>query len=357
MLRNLFALIAGAVALILALPAMLVAVALWMVRSLTERFANATAPDVAEGDPFVQFDAQVGWTPRPDLSTHGTDLNGDLFHFTTDGDGWRGNGSVDDADVVVFGDSFAFGFAIDDEDFFGNLARDFRIKAIGAPGYNMVQALHWMHALAPKIAGKTLVWFLYPPNDLEDNIRPSMLQYRTPFVREREDGGWEKVTKHLSDSPWPFPSRKRHFENYVEICSGTDLSRRVFSACEHLIREAADLARSVGSGLVVVTVPELSPLAQGQLEQARSQPGAGDGYDGSLPDQRIGAICREVGIPFIALADELGSEDYLEKDVHWNAAGHRKVHAALRRIWTERPPAPGPANPQEEVAAPARTAS
>ncbi|NNF28981.1 MAG: hypothetical protein HKN73_17280, partial [Gemmatimonadetes bacterium] len=152
-------------------------------------------------------------------------------------------------------------------------------------------------------------------------------------------------------------SRKRHFENYVEICSGTDLSRRVFSACAHLIREAADLAQSVGSGLVVVTVPELSPLAQGQLEQALAQPGAGEGYDASRPDRRIEEICREVGIPFIALADELGPEDYLEKDVHWNASGHLKVHDALRRIWTERPPAPHPSGRPEEVAAPARTAS
>lgn len=357
MLRNLFALIAGAVALILALPAMLVAAALWMVRALTERFADARTPPIADGDPFVQFDSEVGWTPRANLNTHGTDLNGDFFHFTTDQDGWRGRGSVDDADVVVFGDSFAFGFGIDDEAFYGNLARDFRIKAVGAPGYNMVQALHWMHALAPKIAGKTLVWFLYPPNDLEDNIRPSMLQYRTPFVRERGDAGWEKVTKHLSEDPWPFPSRKRHFENYVEICSETDLSRRVFSACAHLIREAADLAQSVGSGLVVVTVPELSPLAQGQLEQALSQPGAGDGYDAAVPDRRIEQICKDAGIPFIALADELGPGDYLEKDVHWNAAGHRKVHDALRRIWTERPPAPDPSGSSEVVATPARSAS
>ncbi len=355
MIRTLLALIAGALALVLALPAMLVALGLWIVRAITARLADAAAPQLVEGDPFVQFDPEVGWTPRPNLSTHATDLNGDFFHFTTDQDGWRGRGAVEDADVVVFGDSFAFGFGIDDAAFYGNLGREFAIKAVGAPGYNMVQALHWMHALAPKIAGKTLVWFLYPPNDLEDNVRPSMLRYRTPFIRERKGGnGWEKVTHHLSEEPWPFPSRKRHFENYVEICSDSDLSRRVFRASDVLIREAADLARSLECGLVVATVPELSPLAQRQLEEARRQPGAGDGFDASRPDQRIGRTCADLGIPFVALADELSAADYLEKDVHWNAEGHRKVHDVLRRIWTERPPPPSPAEAPEQAQPAAR---
>ena len=344
MVRNILALLAGLFALVLAVPAALVIVPLTVIRRCTAWMAERRSPEVAKGDPFVQFDPKAGWTPRPDLDTHGLDLNGDFFHFTTDGDGWRGRGKVEDADVVVFGDSFAFGFGIDEKEFYGHLDPEFSIKAVGAPGYNMVQSLQWMHELAPRIAGKTLVWFVYPPNDLEDNIRPSMFHYRTPFVRERSDGVWEPVNRHLVEEPWPFPSRKRHFENFVEICSDTDLSRRVFSACGSLIREAAALATSLESGLVVVTVPELSILADRQLRKARSSSGVADSYDPELPDRRIGEMCRALGIPFVALADELGAEDYLENDVHWNGAGHRKVHEVLRRIWRDRPPPPGPAD-------------
>ena len=213
-------------------------------------------------------------------------------------------------------------------------------RAIGAPGYNMVQTLHWMRELAPRTSGKPLVWLIYPPNDLEDNIRPSMLQYRTPFVRKRDDGTWEAVTSHLTDEPWPFPSRKRHFENFVDICSDTDLGRRVFSACRHLLSEAAALAASMDSPLVVATVPELSLLADRQLKRARAESLSGDSYDPTVPDRRIGEICSDLGVSFVALSDELGEADYLENDVHWNAAGHRKVHEVLRRIWRDRPPPP-----------------
>ncbi|MGI9629043.1 MAG: hypothetical protein ACR2QM_19585, partial [Longimicrobiales bacterium] len=297
-------------------------------------------PEVSAGDPFVQFHPVAGWTPRPNLDTHAYDLNGDVFHFTTDSDGWRSRGSLDDAEMVVFGDSFAFGYGIDDNGFFGDMDPSFKIKAIGAPGYNMVQAVHWMRELAPRTAGKPIVWLLYPPNDLEDNIRPSMLQYRTPFVREK-DGAWGTVTSHLSEEVWPFPNRKPHFENFVDICSGTDLSRRVFSACRHLIAEAADIARENRSGLVIATVPELSPLAKGQLVKAQARSTATE-YDPDLPDRRIAEICQEMGVSFVPLNRELDGSDYLENDVHWNASGHRKVHGVLKQIRGQAPPPPAP---------------
>lgn len=333
--RTLFVAVAGVVALVLAIPAALLVLPFWGVRKVTAFVAEARAPQTEEGDPFIQYDERVGWTPRPNLDTHATDLNQDIFQIRTDSSGWRGRRTVEEADVVVFGDSFAFGFAVDDAEFFADLDPDFAVKAIGAPGYNMVQSLMWLRSMAERLKGKTVVWLVYGPNDFEDNIRPSMLEYRTPFLKETEDGAWVLETSHLSDKPWPFPSRKRHYENYVEICSDTDLTRRVFSACRYLLEEARDLCASLSARLIVCTVPELSPLALKQMEKARAGATSPDSLDPDLPDQRLAQVCQELGIAFVPLARSLTSADYLENDVHWNAEGHRKVNRILKELWQQ----------------------
>ncbi len=335
LLRTILAALSGLVALVLALPIMVLVLPFWAVRWATTVLAEQRAPEVAEGDPFIQFDENVGWTPRPSLDTHATDLNGDLFQIRTDSDGWRGRRTLEEADVVVFGDSFAFGFAVDDDEFFADIDPDFAVKAIGAPGYNMVQSLMWLRTMADRLKGKTVVWLIYGPNDFEDNIRPSMLEYRTPFVRETKEGQWELVTSHLSDKPWPFPSRKRHYENYAEICSDTDLTRRVFSASEYILREARDLCESLSARLIITTVPELSPLALKQMKKAQAGSLKPEALDPGLPDRRLAAICKDLRLQFIPLETELSSAHYLDYDVHWNAAGHRKINRLLKKIWQE----------------------
>jgi hypothetical protein len=329
-MRTLLATIAAILTLPLVLSAVILAAPFRAVAGATVRLARRLEPQAHPWGELTEFHADVGWKPKPDLMTHALDFNGEPFRVVTDADGWRGGGTVAESDVVVFGDSFAFGNAIEEEAFFGNLPGAVRIKAVGAPGYNMVQSLWWMDRMGPQLTGKDVVWLIYPANDLEDNLRPQMKAYRTPFVRE-SDGGWEIVADHVRQEPWPFPFRRPNTEYFVEICRPSYLSQRAFSACAFLLERAAAVCRSHGARLTVMTIPDLSAMNQRIYAALLDGSGIAD-YDPDLPDRNIGKLAAELGVPFVALADHLEPADYFAEDVHWNARGHQRVAAVLRDI-------------------------
>jgi len=136
-----------------------------------------------------------------------------VCHLTTDGEGWRGRTELRESDIVVFGDSFAFGYGVDDKKFFAGLNPDVRIKSIGVNGYNMVQSLFWMERLSVQLTGKLVVWFVYFGNDLYENLQPNLERYRMPFVRSfNGTGDWEIVTSHINATKWPFSSERRYHQ-------------------------------------------------------------------------------------------------------------------------------------------------
>jgi hypothetical protein len=57
-----------------------------------------------------------------------------VFEASTDGEGWRGRRTIEESDVVAFGDSFAFGHGVNDRDFFADRMTRLKMKAVGADG-------------------------------------------------------------------------------------------------------------------------------------------------------------------------------------------------------------------------------
>jgi hypothetical protein len=129
---------------------------------------------------LIEFDKAFGWKSRPRIDAY--HLADDVFHFTTGDDGWRGRRRLDESEIVVFGDSFAWGYGIDDEHHFAQLAEPLRVKTIGTMGYNMAHSLMWMERLSADLFDRLIVWFIYYGNDLYDKLTPHMRQYRAPFV-------------------------------------------------------------------------------------------------------------------------------------------------------------------------------
>lgn len=352
-IRSLLAVIGSALGLALAAPVAVLALPFWITSALTRRIGGWIEPPITPWPEVVRFDAGLGWSLRPDLDVNAEALNGDPFHFRTDSEGWRGERPLSDCEVVVVGDSFAFGHAVDEHAYFGHRVREIGAKAAGVPGYNMVQTLLWLRALGPRLEGKQVVWLIYPGNDLEDSLRPHVLGNRSPFVRERRDdrGGWEIVTHHLDPTKWPFPNRRPNYETYVEICTPSLLSRRVFAACEYLIEQGRDVCDRVGARLTVMTVPDLSDLVRDQVRGVVSEMLEPETFDPELPDRRIAEICARLDVPFVPLADHLTPGDYQTDDVHWNRRGHQRFARLLERlVRTDLGPG-GPARARETVAA------
>jgi hypothetical protein len=325
---------AGVVGLLLALPLLAISLPFHIVRGLTVRLGRRLEPSYSAWNEVIEFDLRFGWKAKRLLNTY--HLADDVFHVTTDSDGWRGSARLEDSDMVVFGDSFAWGHGIDDKHHFANLSRRLNIKCIGANGYNLVQEYLWMEHYAPVLKDKLVVWFIYLGNDLHENLVPHMHGYRMPFVRQRPDGGdWEIVASHIKPEKWPFALKVTHAdydEKVAEICSDTFLSERAFSACEFLLAKGKALCDQAGTDLVVCSIPDPHLLTQKGHELLRSRGGDPATFDADRPDRQLARICTQLGVRFIPLKGQLDARHYYKQDVHWNQKGHRAVARLLMSL-------------------------
>lgn len=335
-LRMLYTVVVSLVGLLLAAPVVILALPVWAVFALTRLFARVLEPPTATWRELVTFDPAIGWRPRPHVNAHFLIERDEVFHVVTDASGWPGRAALADSQMVIFGDSLAFGFGVDDARCY-RAHMPLRVKAISAPGYNSVQQLLLMRELAPALAGKLVVWFVYHGNDLYDNLSPVMGPYRTPFVRETEDGKWEIVTRHLSPRPWRYSSHRHRGwqEDLASLYAPTFLAGRAYAAVDFLLGEGRAVCDAVGARLAVFSIP--SPYAlRGpdgiRLARFCPEPGA---FDPDFPDRRLEEICRRHGIPFVAGARHLSRQDYKALDDHWNERGHRTVADALTRLYRD----------------------
>ena len=344
LLRTLLALPATLVALAATVPVVALALPFWAV-SASVRLASAllrrVRPHAVPWQELVEFEPVIGWKPRAGLDAHAT---GDRsFHLTTDGEGWRGGGTLAEAEVVALGDSFAFGTGVDDRDFFASQPVGVRIKGVGANGYSMVHALLLLERLSDRLAGKLVVWMVYYGNDLLENLKPNLGSYRMPFVREAQEGlGWEIVTHHVRPEPWPMPDERAYLKRLAELCCPGYLSRRAYAACEHLIARGHALCARSGVGLVVMGVPDPKQLDRVEIAWLASLVPDAEGFDPARPDRELQAICTRLGVRFVTLRDHLARSDYKDTDCHWNRHGHRRVADLLAELYrnTARPERP-----------------
>jgi hypothetical protein len=340
-LRTVLAFVAAAVALAAILPILAVVLPLLAISIATRAGARLGRPKSASFEQITDYDPVLGWKPRPNLDAlHAHNANVNAFRIKTGPDGWRGRATLEDSDIVVFGDSFAAGYGVGDRDFFAELSHTPRIKSIGIGGYCQVQQLMWMRRLAPALKGKLVVWFVYYGNDLYDNLAPDMQGYRKPFLREHGTAGeWEIVSTHIDPTPWPIlaPSRKaghHYYPRLADLCSDTFLSSRAYGACEFLLREGLKVCDEVGADLVVMTIPEPLQISSGGCRYLESL--GARAFDPTYPDRRLEEICTRLDLGFLAGASFLDEGDYLAGDCHWNERGNRRVAAALHALYASR---------------------
>ncbi|HEY6104165.1 MAG TPA: SGNH/GDSL hydrolase family protein [bacterium] len=354
LLRAVYASAATILALVLVAPVLVLGLPFWVVAFLTRTLARRLEPPFGTWRDLVRFDRTIGWRPRPNVDGYFLSEQGDVFHVVTDGEGWPGRHGFVEGDVIVFGDSIAFGWGIDAARSYKELSPRLRIKTVSAPGYNLVQELLLMHEIAPRLTGKLVVWFIYHGNDLYDNLSPFMGSYRTPFVRNAKDGlGWEIVTSHLRPRAWRIgPGRHDWRRGLASLYGPTFLAQRAYSACDFLLGEAKKICDGAGAHLVVCTIPSPSALGEraSRLKRYSEQP---ESFDPGFPDQQIGELCRARGISFIAGTRHITLSDYNRPDDHWTERGHRRMAEVLQRIYDEHARGARGAGPMADQSLPA----
>ena len=317
------------------LPLFLAGLPLILVGILTKFFKAVwlrLAPKPVSWQNLIEYMPEVGWKPRANMNAH-VRVDG-VYRLTTDRHGWRGSAKIDDCNVVVFGDSYAFGYGVDDKDYFANHADGLRIKAIGVNGYNMVQELWWMHRLKPKLKDKLVVWFVYHGNDLLENLTPNLAHYRMPFLRlDASTQSWQIVTDHVSAKPWTTSKARDYYKSLATYCQPSRAPERIFDACAFLIKEGKSVCEDTHSQLVVMSIPDVTQIVPSHAHVLTSFLSDSADFDPDYPDKKLKAICDGLSIPFVTLKDYLSAEDHKSRDPHWNAGGHYKVAAAIQESY------------------------
>jgi len=342
--RSGLAFLGSLLGLLLTLPILALALPFWIAGVCTRRIAGLLEPRFLPWSSIVGFDPLIGWRPKPNLEVHG--LAEEVFRITTGADGWPGNTSMAEADLVVLGDSFAFGYGVNDRAMFSRLVQDVRVKPIGSPAYNLVQELLILREYSSQLAGKLVVWFVFLGNDLWDNLYPYTHMYSTPFARrDNMRGNWRIENRHLSPKTRPYEYDAKHdriiWERLADICSSTHLSERAYSACEYLVSEAQDICERGGARLCVFTIPDSAQLSPERLEDLRARSSNPDSFDPEFPDRKLSEICLNRGVAFLAGRAHLTRADYRQGDRHWNERGHRRIAQILGELYRLHSPGGG----------------
>lgn len=324
---------------VLVLPALLPAVVIRTVSRVAALAGQAVEPPHSSWPELMRFHPELGWKPQPNQNTYcETAHDPELFHVVTDPDGWPGLLTVEESDVIVVGDSLAFGYAVDHAQSFANKAGTLRVKGVGAPGYNLVQEVILMRLLGPSLSGKPVIWIVYYGNDLYDNLSPQMRGYRTPFVRRSPTSGdWEIVTSHVTSAPWLASEgrhrRGRHRSILDSLHRPNPFSSRAYSASRFLLQEAKTICSLHGASLIVFAAP--SPLHLRHPNQNTSQAHIKrEDYTGvEVPDRAFAEMCEELGIPLIKGSEWLTREHFRRTDDHWNVRGHDRVAELVQEAY------------------------
>ena len=342
-IRNILAIIVSMLGMLLFVPILILGLFLQLISSLTQIITHLIEPKCQNWTDIVEFNPKVGWKPIANLNTHYKTMDNEVCHTITDSEGWLGKKNFSESDIVVVGDSYAFGWGVDIGNSYIEVDPNLRIKAVGSPGYSMVHELILMRQLSTQLAEKLVVWFICLQNDLYDNLRPeNQYFYRTPFVRNVNDGTeWEIVTSHVNSTKWPYPTLKENCHQlFGKSCMQGPLSKHVYSACNFLIREGHDTCKKVGAHLVVMTIPckeQLKDFGQsGRRKIASHLVNVNENeIDPAYPDQRFSDICSKLGIPFYAGRNFLNLKDYKIHDCHWTEQGNRRVARFLADIYND----------------------
>jgi len=346
---------------------LLAALPLLLALLVCELILRVAGPVPAEPDPRTSdqgfltcdHDSLLGWIFPPGAAGDFEDDNSPVV-IETNAWGLRGPEYDLDPDgihVVVLGDSYAFGWGVEEEDSFPRelerLLRerfgDLSLTVInaGIPGYGLYQQIEMLRHIRRHVPLDVVISTFSLANDPVDELRiarytPDRLRDYVPAVRD--PASFVSWLSRSSRTVSLLDQRTRSLQLFLAN-AGAGARDLAAASMTRLIDECDE----VGTPLLVVVVPQRNQILRG---------GVAGWFAGQLT-RKLRALPREItrryGVPLVELTASLASvqqrvDAYLPNDAHWSPAGHeavaRAVAEALPAAWLTRdgiPPADGKA--------------
>jgi acetyltransferase AlgX (SGNH hydrolase-like protein) len=277
------------------------------------------------------------------------------FSYTTDRDGFRNaDAPPDQAQIVAVGDSWTFGFGVDDSVAWPRLLADslrpVRVRNLGLIGSGPEQYTRILERFGLPLHPSVILYGVFPGNDLDDQEafeqwermgRPgNFAEWRTYGPAGRRPPLWQRSYLAVAlEEGWKY-RHERFAGSTIRLPDGSPLqlaparllpkaerSHRgdpAFDGVLAAVDRARALATGVGARLVVLVFPtkeEVYLPLQGQAAPP-------------LTSRWVPAL-RELGVDCLDLTDTLraharGAPLYFEVDGHVNAVGNRVIAQALQ---------------------------
>ena len=337
--------------------------------SITEGFETWDKPGFVPADELL-------WLHQPYYRIEGQYTRGDLgkalcfsdtlprtYDLKYDRNGFRNDSDLDSADIAVVGDSFVESPILPSSALATSVLAELensRVANLGVSGYGPQQELGVLKRYAVNLHPKTIVWFFYEGNDLEDareyETKAARLPKRLDQVNRRFQRSFTRnaLWAFLRTSRGCVPSReveqrygivrdnqgvehRIHFAYPVLPLSHSDLE--ALEKAKSVLAEAHRLCREHGIRLIVVFGPTEYRVYQGLHNLASVSEEVQEWVINDLPD-RLRTIVSDISsdIKYVDLTPTFKSEVasgtpvFLPDDTHWSSDGHRIVAQTIHKI-------------------------
>jgi hypothetical protein len=294
--------------------------------------------------------------------------------FTYDRWGYRNASEMEEADVVLLGDSFVEGWYVsDDQTAAAQLAARLHrpVANLGVAGYGTLQALRVLKGDALRRTPTVVAWFFFEGNDLYDDQSfentllagppggESATAHATGLTR---DHGWgrrsfvlnffqriRRWSHPLIPNRAPYwarltrpggPTQRVYFFNYGAI-PWTEYEEKRWTVARTAFEEGVAFAREHGIHLIFVYVPTKYRVFRDFIEIPQGSPLEHWDVWHLLP-VRFQDFCMSAAVPCVDPTDRLrqavagGGTPYPANDTHWSPEGDAIVAAAIEDVVRQR---------------------
>jgi hypothetical protein len=285
----------------------------------------------------VNFDAELGWRPLPNLSKQG-DYWGITRPARTNSHGWRdsehaGPKPAGVRRAVLLGDSFAFGLGVDDGERVSDLIEQafqrLEVLNMGVTAWGTDQQLRALELDGFAYAPDIVVLLTFPHNDLDDVRRERNCSWPKPhfdlvngelrLVKPRLT--WDVRLRSLSYCAEFIYDRLRTKDTDARMVAGWE-SRDAIPLYAAIVQRMAEECTAKGVRMVAVIAYPPERLEAGPSEA----------------EKRARAALEDAGFAVCDTLDAFrehartGESLYLKGDFHWNARGNAVAAEELRKM-------------------------